>query len=258
LKKSDFLKALSEIKIDQTKSCLVHVSLIDLGIFKDLKIDEINNFVFNSLKKFTHKNCTISTLTPFYEYADNKKAFDIMRSLPSKAIGDFARFVYLKEKSLRSYNPLFNISSIGPLAKKITLSSTPEDFGQNSPWENLYNINSDMIFIGCDISRCTFIRFIEHHFKVPYLIKKVFHTKIKSKGRTLFSKSFSTLRNLNLNVKYNTKKFQNVLIKKKVLRINSHPKFNIMAVDMKSAFNVGIQQLKKDKYFFVNKKKLLN
>lgn len=256
MKKSEFLKALSEIKIGQTRSCLVHVSLIDLGIFTDLKINKINNFIFNSLKKFTKKNCTISTLTPFYEYADKNREFDIIKSLPSKTIGDFAKFIYLKKKTLRSSNPLFNISSVGPLAKKITLNSTPEDFGYNSPWDNLYKIDTDMIFIGCDLSRCTFIRFIENRFNVPYLIKKVFQTKIKSKGKILFENSFSVLRNLNLNVVYNSKKYQKILMKKKILRVNSHPKFKIMALNMKPAFQVGIQQLKKDKYFFINKQTL--
>ena len=62
-------------------------------------------------------------MTPFYEYADKNREFDIIKSLPSKTIGDFAKFIYLK-KTLRSSNPLFNISSVGPLAKKITLNST--------------------------------------------------------------------------------------------------------------------------------------
>ena len=66
-------------------------------------------------------------------------------------------------------NVLFTYSSSSDLAKEIE--------------DNLYKIDTDMIFIGCDLSRCTFIRFIENRFNVPYLIKKVFQTKIKSKGK---------------------------------------------------------------------------
>ena len=254
MNKSDFLQALSEIKIKGTKSCLVHVSLIDLGLFQGIKISKINDFIFKSLKKYTSKNCTISTLTPFYEYADKKKEFDIKKSVPSKEIGDFSRFIFSKRNSYRSHNPLFNISSIGPLAKKITQKHSASAFGKNSSWESLYNYNSDMIFIGCDLSRCTFIRYIEHKFGVPYLINKTFNTKIKSNGRILHLKSSSTLRNLKINVKYKTEKFENILKKKGFLRINSNTNFKIMALKMKPALGTGIDCLKKNLYFFINKR----
>ena len=76
MKKSEFIEALSEVKTNNTKSYLVHVSIIDLGIFDDLRIEDTNKFLFTSLVKIFGKNSTFSTMTPFYEYADKKIEFD--------------------------------------------------------------------------------------------------------------------------------------------------------------------------------------
>ena len=78
----------------------------------------MNKFLFTSLVKIFGKNSTFSTMTPFYEYADKKIEFDLKRSLPSKEIGSFSKFIFNKKKSHRSKNPLFNICSVGPLGKK--------------------------------------------------------------------------------------------------------------------------------------------
>lgn len=256
MKKSDFIEALAELKLNNTNSYLVHVSLIGLGKFEDLKIKDINKFLLNSLQKFLGKKCTISTLTPFYEYADHNEEFDIKKSLPSKQIGSFSKFFFKKKNSYRSFNPLFNICSIGPNAKKITRNVATSDFGKQSTWENLYNLNTNMIFIGCDLSKCTFIRYIEHRFKVPYLINKLFYTKIKAGNKTLYSSFSSTLRNLNLNINYNTKKFQDILKKKGLLKISSNKNFTLMSVNMKPAFKIGTDCLKRNLYFFLDRKTL--
>lgn len=245
---------MSHLKANNTKSYLVHVSIIDLGIFDGLKIEDMNKFLLNSLKKIFGKNSTFSTLTPFYEYADDNKEFDLKKSLPSKEIGSFAKFIFKKKNSYRSKNPLFNICSIGPLAKKITNGNNYSDFESKSSWDNLYKLNTNMIFIGCDLSKCTFIRYIEHRFKVPYLIKKTFKTKIKLKNEVLSLKSSSTLRNLNLKIIYDISRFQNILKKKGLLKISPSKNFNIMSLQMKPAFKVGIEFLKKDSFFFLNKK----
>ena len=252
--KSDFLQALKEVKIKKSKICLLHVSLIDLGIFEDVKIDQINNFIFKSIKEHTPKNSTISVLTPYYDYASERKVFDIYKSEPSKEIGDFSKFIFNKKNSFRSHNPLFSISSVGYMAKSITQNHTATAFGKNSAWNKLFENNCDMIFIGCDLKRCTFIRFIEFKFGVPYLLNKIFKTKIKKNGKILHSSSSSTLRNLKLDIEYNTKKFQEILIKKGILRVNSNKNFDLMALDMRSAFKVGNEKLKKDLYFFLKKK----
>ena len=89
--------------------------------------------------------------------------------------------------------------------KKLLIVVNIRDFETRSSWDNLFRLNTEMIFIGCDLSKCTFIRYIEHKFKVPYLIKKTFNIKIKSNNKVIGLKSSSTLRNLNLknNLRYN-------------------------------------------------------
>ena len=91
--------------------------------------------------------------------------------------------LHKEKKSLRSFNPIFNISSEGKQAKFITSQKTPTAFGEDSAWHQLYKLNSEIIFIGCDLSVCTFVRFIEFRFGVPYLYNKLFNTKICNKKK---------------------------------------------------------------------------
>ena len=117
MKKSEFIEALSEVKTNNTKSYLVHVSIIDLGIFDDLRIEDMNKFLFTSLVKIFGKNSTFSTMTPFYEYADKKIEFDLKRSLPSKEIGSFQN-LYLIKKILTGLKTLYLIFALLALWQK--------------------------------------------------------------------------------------------------------------------------------------------
>ena len=51
-------------------------------------------------------------------------------------------------------------------------------FGADSAWDQLFKLNSDIVFLGCDLSVCTFIRYIEFRFGVPYLYNKHFNRDI--------------------------------------------------------------------------------
>ena len=126
-------------------------------------------------------------------------------------------------------------------------------FGEDSPWDQLYKLNSDIIFLGCDISVCTFIRYIEFRFGVTYLYNKHFNNKIRTGKKIISKHSSSPLRYLYLDIEYDTSKFQKILLKKKILRTGKSKNINVMAVDMQACYRVGIEELKKDLFFFLKR-----
>ncbi len=252
----DFKKALKSVGIKKNASCLIHASIINLGKFEDKKIANIPSNIFRLVKEAIGKNGTISVLSASYEYGKKKKKFNISSSIPTHEIGYFSKFVSQRKKSLRSFNPTFNISSEGKQAKFITSQKTPIAFGEDSAWHQLYKLNSEIIFIGCDLSVCTFVRFIEFRFGVPYLYNKLFNTKICNKKKIIFNYSSSPLRYKDSSVEYDLKDFQKLLIKKKILRVSKNKKINIMAMKMKPCFTLGVKELKKNVYFFLKSKPL--
>ncbi len=250
----DFKKALNSLGIRKNTSCLIHASIINLGQFEDKKIENIPANIFRLVKGEIGKNGTISALSASYDYGNKKKKFDISSSIPTHEIGYFSKFFAQRKKSLRSFNPIFNISSEGKQAKFITSQKTPTAFGEDSAWHQLYKLNSEIIFIGCDLSVCTFVRFIEFRFGVPYLYNKLFNTKICNKKKTIFNYSSSPLRYKGSTAEYDLRNFQKLLIKKKILRISKNKKINIMAMKMQPCFELGVQELKKNVYFFLKSK----
>lgn len=247
----DFKKTLKKLRIKKNSSCIIHASIINTGQFEDKKIQNIPTNIFNLVKEVVGVNSTISALSASYDYGKNKKKFDISNSIPTNEIGYFSKFMAKRKNSLRSFNPIFNISTEGKYAKFITSQKTPTAFGEDSAWHQLYKLNSEIIFIGCDLSVCTFVRFIEFRFGVPYLYNKLFNTKICNKKKIIFNYSSSPLRYKGSTAKYNLKNFQNLLIKKKILRVSKYKKIQIMAVKMQPCFKVGIEELKKNIYFFL-------
>ena len=111
-----------------------------------------------------------------------------------------------------------------------------------------------MIFIGCNLSRCTFIRFIEFNFGVPYIFNKYFKTPIKNRNNLIHNFSISQLRYDNSNIEYDTREFENILYKKKFLKKSKNKNINLMKLKMKDAYNIGIKELSK-KSVFLGKRK---
>ena len=250
---SEIKKSLKKLKLKKGSSCLLHSSIIGLGLIKGLSISDIPKKIFDLIFEEIGSNGTLSALTPYYDYALKSKEFDLTKSPSSKNVGAISDFINGRKDSTRSLNPLFNISSVGKKAKFITNQRTTIAFGADSPWDQLFKLNSDIIFLGCDISVCTFIRYIEFRFGVPYLYNKYFNNKICVDNKVISKYSSSTLRYLYLDVEYDTSRFQKILLKKKVLRTGKSKNINIMAINMHSCYQLGIEALKKDLFFFLKK-----
>ena len=94
-----------------------------------------------------------------------------------------------KMGSLRSNNPLFNVTALGNKAKFITNGRTTNAFGVDSAWDKLYNLDAEIILLGCDFSKATFTftRYIEFRYGVPYLYNKLFNIPISKNKKNLQS-----------------------------------------------------------------------
>lgn len=252
--REDFSKSLNQLSFDNSKHYLLHVSLIDLGLFKDLKPDKLCHFILSSLKRKTPKNSTFYTLSPFYDYSNRKENFNLSSKNVSKEVGSFAKYLISLKKSKRSNNPIFNLCANGPASNKIFSNTSTSSFGFDSAWHRLFDKNCEMIFIGCDLSKCTFIRFIEFNFGVPYIFNKYFSFPIKKNKTKINNFSISQLRYLNAKIEYKTIKFEELLIKKKLLIKSENKNISIMKIKMKDAFKVGVEELSKNPFYFLKGK----
>jgi aminoglycoside 3-N-acetyltransferase len=242
--------AFKQIKIKKGSSCLLHSSLINIGRVKDVNINSLPEVIINIIFDIIGPQGTISVVSPYYEYADLKKIFYINKKKCSKLVGSINQYV-TKINKTRSIEPIFNISSIGKMSNFINKDVSATSFGEDSSWDRLYKLDTDMIFLGCDLSVCTFIRYIESKFGVPYLYNKYFPIPIKNEKKILSKYSSSLLRYRHLKIEYELKKFENYLKNNKVLRQNSNKKLNVLGIRMKPCLKYGIEKLKKNFFYFL-------
>ena len=248
--------ALKKINIKKNSCYMVHSSLTHLGIIDGIKIKQIPKIILKLLRKNLGKNSTICFPTSDWDYSDNKKIFDKKRSNSHREFGGLSQYVAKKNGSLRSNNPLFNVTALGNKAKFITNGRTTNAFGVDSAWDKLYNLDAEIILLGCDFSKATFTftRYIEFRYGVPYLYNKFFNIPISKNKKKIFNHSVSTLRYLDLNIEYDLNNFKKILKRKKILIENNNKKIKIIKVKMKPCFDAGIECLKKDINFFLKKK----
>jgi aminoglycoside N3'-acetyltransferase len=248
--------AFKKLNFKRNSCVVIHSSLIHLGLIEGVNLKKMPEEIYSLIKKNLGKNATICVPSSNWDYSDKKKPFDKIRSNSHKEFGALSNYIVNKKNSFRSNNPLFNITALGKKAKYITNGGTSNAFGVDSAWDKLYNLDAEIILLGCDFSEATFTftRYIEFRFGVPYLYNKLFNLPIFHKRKKIFKTSTSTLRYLDLDLVYDLKKFKNVLKKKKILFEGRDKKIKITKVRMKPCFDLGIECLKKDIYFFLKKK----
>ena len=245
-------KKIKSLNLKKGSSCLLHSSLIKIGKIKGVKIDDTPKVIINLILKEIGTHGTLSVLTPSYEYSNLKKIFDLGNGKCSKKVGSVNQYMAKICKS-RSKDPTFNISSIGKMANYINKNVSPTSFGLDSSWDRLYKLNTDMIFLGCNLSVCTFVRYIENRFGVTYLYNKYFSTPIKKNGKIISNYSSSLLRYRQIEIQYELKSFETHLLKKKLLRKTSSKNFTAMAIKMNPCLEEGILKLKKNCFYFLKK-----
>ena len=252
----EFKSIIKDLKIKKGSSCLLHSSLRGLGLISGVNIIDTPQFIINDILKKLGKNGTLTALTPFYDYGLKNKIFDIKKSPSSKELGAMSDYIFKNKKSYRSINPPFNLSSIGKKGRYISEAPAPTSFGYNSSWDRLYKLNSNMIFLGCNLSVCTFVRYIEFRFGVPYLYNKYFKKKITNGNKILSEYSSSTIRYDYFYLDYDLYNFQKYLKKKGVLNFSNNKKIQAMSINMKDCFKYGMEKLIEDIFFFLDKKPL--
>lgn len=245
-------KILKSLNLKKGSSCLLHSSMINIGKIQGIKIEDTPKTIVNLILEEIGPQGSLSALTPFYDYSNLKKTFDLNNGMCSKEVGSINRYI-AKISESRSIDPIFNISSIGKKANHINKNVSPTSFGLDSAWDRLYKLNTDMIFLGCNLSVCTFIRFIESKFGVTYLYNKYFNIPIKENRKIISYYSSSFLRYKQIKLQYELRNFQMLLFKKKFLRISKNKYFEAMAINMSPCLDEGLSELKKNCFYFLKK-----
>lgn len=178
--KSELIEAFCDIGLKKGDVVFCHSNVGFLGCPEEAKNPEtIFNFVLESFFDVMGNEGTLVIPTFSYSFCQGKD-FDI-KNTPS-TVGVFTEFVRKHPKSVRSLEPLFSVSAIGPKASKLLSNLSSESFGKDSIWDRLLKEDAAVLNIGIGVG-CTFIHYVEQMLNVPYRYKKLFTGNVIVDGK---------------------------------------------------------------------------
>jgi aminoglycoside N3'-acetyltransferase len=98
----------------------------------------------------------------------------------------------------------------------------------------------------------TFIHHVEQMYGVPYGYTKEWDNQVYSSGKISNERFFAFVRYLDAGIDYNFMKMQNLLLKRGLAKTSPLGLGAVWAVSARDVFDIGIEQLKKDPFFFLD------
>jgi aminoglycoside 3-N-acetyltransferase len=215
--------------------------------------EKISTILHNEIKKSIGPNGTI--IVPVFSFKSiiNKKFY------PKKTrseLGFFSNFFLKKKKTIRSLHPTFSLAAEGKYAKFICKNNGKFPFGRNSAFGKIENLNCKFVNFGVKFYQsCTYVHHLEHlnGFHIRY--NKVIKCKIYSNNKHFNDYYFTNVRFLKIPKVEPTNFYKLMKIKGKIKMSNKN--FFCSIIDIKDVNKIGLENLKKNPFFFENKKTLV-
>ena len=133
---------LSHLGIDRGQIVMIHSALFTLG-----RIEGGLQGFYEAVRNSIGEEGTLIVPTFTYSYR-RKQIFDVYNSKTSREIGVFAEFVRQIPGAVRSLDPLFAMSAIGPKADELMGRTSHNCFGAGSIYERLFAEQTSFVGVG--------------------------------------------------------------------------------------------------------------
>ena len=248
----EFLDSIRSSGITQGDTVLVHASLFSLGMLKDASLETLCAQIYGLLRQAVGKEGTLLVPAYFYEYARTPEPFDAVLSPVSKELGVFAQYVAALPDAVRSYNPLTCLAAVGQHAEYICRGGTATGYGVDSPWDRLTRSGGKCLMLGVALPQCfTYCHYIEQMFGVPHMYAKRYTVPIYDNGMPVSLPVITYVRYLDYDIHVDLRRFETVLKENGLLMSNPLGLNALHVVELKNAFEKGIECLKQDISFFL-------
>jgi aminoglycoside 3-N-acetyltransferase len=252
----DIVSALKTVGLKRNDIVLVHSALGKLGRIKGIATDDRFKYIeciynaFVEVIDIPHGTLIVPTFT--HEYVRNKKPF-IYEKSPSE-VGAFTEYIRNRSDSYRSLHPINSFAAIGKWKYRICDNLNRSCYGYNSVFDRLIQLEAKMLFFGASMRHMTLKHHMEHVVGLPYTYHKAYFTKVYKDGKEVSLPFLCCVRYLNGKVENNDcSHFKRHIEKKKLLKQITLGGAQIIAVPIKSAFDVAYQLLQQDPCYFLEK-----
>lgn len=176
--KNDLLKQLEELGIDKKGTLLVHSSFKSMGVVEggpDTVLDALIEYMKDGLLVLpTHTWKYINKDNPVFDVNDSPSNVGILTELFRKRPG-----------VVRSEHPTHSVAALGKDAESFTKGEYRFDTpcARESVWGKLVDRHAQIVMLGVDLTKCTFIHGIEEWMAVP--------NRLSEKSELLYSILYS-------------------------------------------------------------------
>ena len=250
-----------KIKIKSGDKIIVTANIIKiLSKFKKKEINFDPNIFLNELKRYVGKNGTIFIPTYNWDFCNGKTFHYKKTRSQSGSLGNIA----LKRKDFtRSYNPIYSMAISGKDMKKICNQKHTDCFSLNSPFGYLLKNKGKNIFIDTRPrwkGETKLTGFIFHHI-VEQAVGVADRYFKKFSGKYINKKKIKKNINIKFYVKdlsfkykvYISKKIEQTLRKKKLIKQTSIKGVNINIINLYETYKILKTDLKTKNQYFLKK-----
>ncbi len=252
LTKEEIFKTLKDIGLKSNDVVMIHSSLHNIG-----KIEGNAEGLISYLKEY-FKDGLI--LLPCHTWSFINKDDDILNLDEENSCVGMLPNIALKSSFIRSHHPTHSIVAYGNNAKEyIEL-----DNDVNTPvspkgcFGSLYKYNAKILFLGCPLTKNTFIHSIEEEFNVPdRFTSHIFHFYSKNKDGIYEYNMPKHYSSLNPHISENYIKLEKPMIEKGIAQYFTFGEAKSIIVDSKKCYLYVSSLLKENTHIFDDNKEII-
>ena len=254
----DLTKSIEKVDIKKGDSVFLTTNIALIGTPLTKKKDKIklkSEWLLKSIKKIIGNKGNIFVPTYSYTFSSKKKKTFIPHKTKSK-IGYFPNF-FLKNKIIRSIDPMVSVSGLGPMVKNILLNTSYTSYGKNSVFERMLKIkNLKCLTIGLGINWIPFVHYLDWLNKVPFRYDKYFkgYIKLKNKNKFFINWHYPVRYLGNKSSISDGYKLGNLAYKTGIIKESSISRCKIYSVDYKNYFEFCKKKTRSNKWLTANGK----
>ncbi len=181
--KEKLISSLKKIGLKKGDNILVNYEFYRIGLIANnfTKIDYYNT-ILNSILEIVGKTGTVAVNTYSFSIARyKKKYFDHFKTISNS--GGFSEFFRKKKEAIRSTHPVFSVSAIGKLKKKICFNNSLTNYGYDSPYDRMLNYNFKILNFGSRPSWNPFLHVAELKCGLPFFYNRSYKIKYRNKKK---------------------------------------------------------------------------
>ena len=244
--------ALEQVGVRPGATVVLHSSLFHIGRLEGVALADNAARIIGILRDHLGAEGTLAVPASNWDYGRKREPFDLRRSPVTKALGVVSQQVAALPEARRSPNPIFSIAAVGAQAAFICDGGTASAMGPDSAWDRLLQLGAENLFLGCDLTYLSFVRYIEHHCGVPYIYNKLFDVPVLDDGRELALTVVTPLRYAHCPAEHDISRFEQRLRERGALRETELGGGPVKAVAMADCLRLGVEALKEDIHFFLS------